>query len=74
MTLPNNHIPSLIDCGFIAKSGYFCLAISERLSLTIRAMLDSGSKYFIRSRKVSEPILISKTGLVNDNGSKFRAN
>ena len=73
MTLPNSHIPSFIDSGFISRSGYFCLVISARSSLTKRAIFDLGNKYFIRSRKVSEPILISKTGLVNDKGSNFRA-
>ena len=54
MTLPNSHIPSFIDSGFISRSGYFCLVISARSSLTKRAIFDLGNKYFIRlcSRKL----------------------
>jgi hypothetical protein len=73
MTFPSNHNPPLIALGFTSRLGYFCLVKSAILSLTKTDIVALGYRDWIRSKKVSEPILISKTGLVNDNGSRFRA-
>ena len=64
ITEPESHSPSSTLSGFTSKFLCNSEAISEISFLTIKETDSFLKKLQILSKKVSEPILISKTGLV----------